>query len=369
MKQSVRVLGIIIGLMVMVQGVNAQKKPLLTVLNFDSQGTEFTPQQLGNLARMEVEKLDMYEVMDRYDVSYMIKKHELDVEGCYGKICLTEVGNIIEADKMISGTVETYGEIMIVTVRLIDVKSKTIEKAHVKEFLNYPKQIRKIMEISIREMFGLENDEVIVAQLTKPDTHESTITNPDISRLNLSGPRFGGTFFTGDIANIITDEKYAGGFDASPYMYMLGYQFEVQYLNAGKLQALFEFIPTITGAEQGLFLPNLNILNGLRHNVHGWEFAMGLSVGVTKRADGYYDDNNQWHLLSEWDYTNPLPYPEESRVDSRGEYALNTGFVIAAGKSFRSGRMNIPVNLFAIPSKDGIRAGISLGFNAKKKDR
>lgn len=149
-------------------------------------------------------------------------------------------------------------------------------------------------------------------------------------------------------------------------MYMLGYQFEVQYLNAGKLQALFEFVPSITGAEQGIFLPNVNILHGLRHNINGLEFGMGLSIGVAQRATGYFDDNNEWHLPQDWSGSGSNPYNLEERIDSRGKYGLNTGLIIAAGKSFKSGRMNIPVNLFCIPSKDGIRGGISIGFNAKQ---
>lgn len=367
MKNFIKFLGTVSMLLLFVLSLSAQKKALLTVLNFDSQGIDYSPEQLGNLARMEVEKLDKYEVMDRYDVKYMIEKHDLGIENCYGKICLTEVGEIIDSDKMLSGTVETFGDIMIVSIRLIDVKSKSIEKAYVREYINQPKQIRMIFEISIREMFGLENDPGVVKQLTKKDRYESSISNPDTERLNLSGPRFGGTYFTGDIADVLTAEKNKGGYDVSPYMYMLGYQFEVQYLNSGKLQALFEFIPSITGAEQGVFLPNLNILHGLRHNIQGWEFAMGLTVGVNKRAVGYYDADNEWHLLSEWDYSEPFPYEEEKRIDSRGSLTLNTGFLIAAGKSFKSGRMNIPVNAFIIPSKDGIRAGITLGFNARKK--
>ncbi|MEA2042281.1 MAG: hypothetical protein U9N85_06980 [Bacteroidota bacterium] len=366
MKTFRRILSLLIVTAVVFSATQAQNKPLLTVVNFDSQGTEFTPEQLGNLARMEVEKLDKFEVMDRYDVNYMVKKHDLDLNGCYGKICLTEIGQVINSEKMMSGTVETYGETMIVTIRLIDVKSKSIEKAHVKEFLNLPKQIRRIFNISVREMFELENDEVLVSQLTKQSQHENKIINPDTERLNLSGPRFGGTAFFGDITETLTAEKYNGGFDASPYMYMLGYQFEVQYLNAGKLQALFEFIPTITGAEQGLFLPNINILHGLRHNVTGWEFGLGLTLGTTKKADGYFDADNNWHLQNEWTQEAVNPYHIVSKVDSRGSYALNTGFIIAAGKSFKSGRMNIPVNLFCIPSKDGIRTGLTIGFNAKK---
>jgi hypothetical protein len=53
-------------------------------------------------------------------------------------------------------------------------------------------------------------------------------------------------------------------------MFMFGYQFEKQYLNEGNLQALFEFIPSVTGVDQGLFLPNILFLHGLRHNRSGW---------------------------------------------------------------------------------------------------
>lgn len=46
---------------------------------------------------------------------------------------------------------------------------------------------------------------------------------------------------------------------------------------------------------------------------------------------------------------------------------IHTGFVFAAGKSFKSGRMNYPVNVFVIPSKSGMRLGLTFGFNAKNK--
>ena len=37
------------------------------------------------------------------------------------------------------------------------------------------------------------------------------------------------------------------------------------------------------------------------------------------------------------------------------------------GKTFKSGKLNIPVNVYVIPSKDGIRMGASFGFNAKRR--
>ena len=58
-----------------------------------------------------------------------------------------------------------------------------------------------------------------------------------------------------------------------------------------------------------------------------------------------------------------------TRLDSRGEYTIGSGIVIAVGKTFRSGRLNIPVNAFYIPGKNTQRYGISFDFNINSKKR
>ncbi len=365
MKATIKIIGIIALILLLSINLKAQKTSL-TVLNFDSQGISLTPQQVGNLARMEVEKLDTFEVMDRYDVAYMIKKHSLDIESCYGKICLTEVGKVIGADKMLSGSVELYGKTIIITLRLIDVNKSKIEKAQVKEFLNIENELQTMIRLTLREMFNLPNNELLLARLTDIQQHESLITNPDEDRLNLSGPRLGLTYFTGEVAEILGKSTKNGGWDAKiPAMFMFGYQFEVQYLNSGNFQALFEFIPTITGVDQGIIMPNFSMLMGFRHNVKGWEIALGPTVGIIKQASGYYDENNDWHLEENW---NHVGMPEfEKRVDKRGDLEFHTGFIFAAGRSFKSGKMNFPVNAFVIPSSKGVRFGLTFGFNSKNK--
>ena len=42
-----------------------QAKPTLGVLNIDSKGLQMDPEQLGNLVRLELDKLDLFEVMDQ----------------------------------------------------------------------------------------------------------------------------------------------------------------------------------------------------------------------------------------------------------------------------------------------------------------
>ena len=57
----------------------------------------------------------------------------------------------------------------------------------------------------------------------------------------------------------------------------------------------------------------------------------------------------------------------ETRMDSRGEVVVQPSFIFAAGKTFKSGKLNIPVNGYFIPSKDGFRVGLSFGFNSRSR--
>ncbi|HEV7232384.1 MAG TPA: hypothetical protein VGO45_13700 [Bacteroidia bacterium] len=340
----------------------------LTVLNIDSKGLGLDPVQMGNLVRIELEKLDTFEVMDRYDVAYVVEKNKLNIGNCYGKLCLVEIGDQIHSDKMFTGSVDLYGETIIMTFRLIDVKTASIEKTQVNEYLNLPKDLQLMLKISIRQMFGMKTDESTIAYLSKKNSFENAVNNPNKERVNLSGPRSGCTLFTGNSAKYIQAPRNQGGYDSYPLMFQFGYQFEAQYLNEGNYQALFEFLPTVTGFNQNIFIPSLTIMNGFRNNKNGWELAFGPTFGLIPKADGYYDDGNVWHLANEYNSAvGPNPHQVQSRFDSRGNLELNAGFIVAFGKTIKSGKLNIPINGYVIPSKDGWRVGMSFGFNAKRR--
>jgi hypothetical protein len=60
-------------------------------------------------------------------------------------------------------------------------------------------------------------------------------------------------------------------------------------------------------------------------------------------------------------------YTKTSKLDNRGSLSLNSALIIAIGRTLKSGKLNIPVNIWAsLPNSDGWRIGISLGYNGKK---
>ena len=359
---------VLLSFLSLTQFVTAQKntnRPKLAVLNLDTHGFTLEPRTAGNITRVELEKLELFDVMDKYDIDYLLDKDIQQADNCFGKLCLVEIGKKIKADKMLTGTVEMINERIVITLRLIDVGTATVEKTQIMDFINIKNQMSEMISITLKKMFGISYDQAVFEQLTKSSAFTTTVNTPDVDRINLNGPRMGVAFFTGENAQRIKAPSKTGGLDISPVMFQFGYQLEAQYIGEGNFQALAEFIPMITGLDQGKAIPSITVLNGLRENRLGLEFAFGPSFILTRRAEGYYDANNEWRRSSEWDNSmGDNPHPLVKRLDSRGPLGISTGFIFAAGKTFRSGRLNIPVNIYVRPnSREGSQYGISFGFN------
>lgn len=356
-----------VGSLLAAKPANSQNtSPLAAVLQIDTKGLNYDHVQMGNLVRVEFEKIGTYRVLDRYDLEYLLEKHALKVEKCYGAICLTEVGKTLGVDKILSGTVELAGDMILVQFRLIDVEMGKMERSIIRQYLNIPKETPEMVSLTLREFFGQTVNQELVRKLTKTYDFENLKNNPDTYVLENDGPRMGFTVFSGNAASRIREGRETGGYDAFPMMFQFGYQFEKQYLNEGRWQALFEFIPMITGIDQGLFIPSLTIMNGFRDNYGGWEIAFGPTLNVARYSTWYRDVNSGQLLPPSADLTN-RQIMEVRRLDSRGTPAFTSGFIIAAGRTFKSGHLNIPVNLYVIPNKEGARFGFSFGFNAKNK--
>ncbi|MCF8255274.1 MAG: hypothetical protein K9H61_10665 [Bacteroidia bacterium] len=344
-------------------------KPTLTVLNIDTKGIPFDPSQMGNLARIELEKLDLYDVTDRYDVAYLIDKNKLNITNCYGKMCLLEMGNIIKSDYMFTGSAELYGETIIFTFRLINLKQAGVEKTTVMEFLNLPLELQNMTGIVIRKMFDKPNDDAELARLTKKFNYENSTNNPDKDLLNLQGPRFGYSFIFGENAKILKEGTEHGGFDAYPAMFQFGYQFEKQYLNEGNYQALFEFIPMISGIDQQMFIPSIALLNGFRNTKNGWEVAIGPSFSISQYSEmGFY--NGKYYTKTDLNNMGQREIETKRRLNSKGDIGIGSALVFGLGKTIKSGKMNIPINFFfTIPTHDGFRLGVSVGYNSKNSGK
>ena len=137
----------------------------------------------------------------------------------------------------------------------------------------------------------------------------------------LSGPRFGVTFLTREMRDSIavTFEE-----DVGAVITQFGWQWERQFSNnGGGLIPVTEWVLLVGGLEQGVFLPSLSWMVGLR-TLGGTEFGVGPNLGPG-----------------------------------------GVGMVLAAGFTRTSGSINIPFNIAVVPSRQGLRVGLLAGFNSQ----
>ncbi|MEI6574873.1 MAG: hypothetical protein WCO63_01720 [Bacteroidota bacterium] len=368
-KSVVTLLAIVV-CFVMNLNAQSQPKPVIAVLGIDSKGVIQDPEAVSYMVRLELEKTNVYVLLDKYDAAENIKKNNIDIKTCFGKNCVVAAGKTLNVDKVLTGNIDRFGEKIVISLKILDVKSEIVEKTNVTEYLNLQPELQKMIQISILRLVGMPTDPNVTELLVN---FEAPIESPK-TQIRLNGPRMGGIYTTGMAGKILQAPESEGGYNMSPAMFEFGWQQEWQYLSAGNFQALIEGIFLIGGLESGKFIPTVAFLNGFRFGKHGWEFGFGPTFRIIDRANGWYGDgaNNtvdkKWYL--EKDHPSPgEAYPVSSRPDSRGNSVLSTGLVIAVGKTFKSGYLNIPVNLFVSPRKDGTTYGFSFGFNIYRKPK
>ena len=163
----------------------------------------------------------------------------------------------------------------------------------------------------------------------------------------LAGPRIGVTFITqGSTADFIhkgfdyvdrDDVKL--GETGSAFTTQYGWQWESRFADGGgDVVGIVEWIALVGGMEQGLFLPSVSSVIGARTS-NGLEFGVGPNLSLS-----------------------------------------GVGMLFAVGHNFKSGSLNIPVNLVFMPGKNmdgyfdgesypyntGTRISIMVGFNMSK---
>lgn len=357
---------------------NAQRSSL-GVLFLEGKGVIPDAASLGGMARIEMEKTNVYNVLDYYDIRDVLTRNNLDLSSCFGKTCVVDAGKLLKADKMLLGSVERFDEKIVIILKIVDVKSGEIEKSNTTEYLNYQQDLQRMIQISVNRLVGKDVDPRLVESLVAFNEP----VEGHVTKVNLSGPRFGLFYTSGKSGERMrADRGNHGGMGMYTVSTIIGWQQEIQYLSAGNMQCLFEFLFTGAGLESGRFIPAVTILNGFRMGKGGWELAFGPTFRVIRTADGYYqvhptadgtytfDPVTDWYLNDE-DSGGPveLRNPVKGNLDERGDPTVTAGLLIGIGKTFNSGSLNIPVNAYCIPRKEGTVVGLSVGFNVFKSKK
>lgn len=361
----------------MISQAQTETNPTIAVANPNVNGLTLKPESVAKMMRLETIKLQKYKVYDEFDMADVLKAKEEFRTQCYGQNCLIKLGAELNVDYVMCGSIDGLGNKIAVTVKIVDVKNQTLYKSAVKEFDNQETEIQRMFEILLYEMHGFTVDKIIADRLAFKN---EIITSNNIGKINNSGPRIGGAALVGTLNEFATRPTSEGGLDIAPFVSMIGYQFEGQYVGTENFSALVEGIVNVSGLEQGKFLPSFTLMNGFRFGKSGWEFAFGPRLSIKHTSEGFFDTDKLYSqsgkYFSESDWlkyaanNNNVALSEnyvfEENLDMRGSAKLSTSFVIGFGRTFRAGSLNVPVNIFYTSQKGGGFAGVNVGFNVQK---
>ena len=152
---------------------------------------------------------------------------------------------------------------------------------------------------------------------------QTTTNLPPIAKTaDLSGPRFGLTLLSDGVVQKLEERDISVG----PQVSQFGWQFEKQfYTKDSGVTMVTEWVALVGGLEQSVVLPSLSWMVGVRTR-DGAEFGIGPNVTPA-----------------------------------------GTALVLATGMTFRTGALNIPVNIAVVPSKAGTRVTLLSGFSLRHR--
>lgn len=140
------------------------------------------------------------------------------------------------------------------------------------------------------------------------------------ARIELSGPRFGVTWLDAGMQRKLADRDIS----VSPMISQFGWQFERHFVGANEpVSPVMEFVVLVGGLDQGVFLPSLTWIVGLRSRA-GAEFGVGPNLTPSGAA-----------------------------------------LALAAGVTVRQRTFHIPLHVAVVPSAAGARVSLLTGFNMR----
>jgi hypothetical protein len=163
---------------------------------------------------------------------------------------------------------------------------------------------------------------VLAALLCSAPAFSQTRLPPIAKSADLSGPRFGLTL----LADGVLKKLEARDITVGPQISQFGWQFERQfYTKDSGVTMVTEWVALVGGLEQSVVLPSLSWMVGVRTR-DGAEFGIGPNITPA-----------------------------------------GTALVLATGMTFRTGALNIPVNVAVVPSKAGSRVSVLTGFSLRHR--
>lgn len=150
-----------------------QKTFNIGILNLDAKGvSEVEAEVLSEKLRSHITQLvhsaeyrrlagkDRYEVIERQDMDKIFEQFDIQNTGCVSDSCAIEFGKMLQADRILQGTIGKVGNTYSVSARILDV-------ATTKAVANTDRQLRGSIDDVLNTIIPLVGDDLILGKQQK----------------------------------------------------------------------------------------------------------------------------------------------------------------------------------------------------------
>jgi len=131
--------------------------PSVAVLDFDAKGIpDYEAETLTERLRSEIANTKAFRITDRKLLDKIINEQALQQSGCTTDECAAEVGQLLGAQYMISGSIGKLGETYTVDVKLVSVTTGAAERTKTASYKGPIAGLITEMEILAWEISGLK---------------------------------------------------------------------------------------------------------------------------------------------------------------------------------------------------------------------
>ncbi len=175
------------------------EKLRIAILDFNNTGglSKQETITLGNRLSSMLVETDAFIVLERGQMDDILDEQGFQQTGCTTTECAVEMGELLNVEKMISGSIGKLGQTYTIDLSLIDVKTARIEKSFFRDFKGEIDGLLNLMQVisnQIAEISGSTPGSVITAG---EQVNLLVISDPEGAKVFIDNREAGNTPFAG----------------------------------------------------------------------------------------------------------------------------------------------------------------------------
>lgn len=100
------------------------QRPIMAVLNFETSGvSEAEMRLLVDYLSAQIVKSGRFRVIDRSQRQAFLSEIEFSQSDCSGDVCLLQIGRLLSANQIVAGSLGSFGQKFVLSIKLIDVQT------------------------------------------------------------------------------------------------------------------------------------------------------------------------------------------------------------------------------------------------------